>query len=425
MVCLDNSEWMRNGDYIPTRLDAQQDAANLVSNAKTQQNPENTVGVLSMAGSGRHSGATLLASPTDDMGKILASLHGVKIAGKLNFLEGVQVAQLALKHRRNKNGGQRIVLFVGSPIDADAKSLVKAAKLLKKNNIAVDVVSMGETEDNREKIQEFVDTVNSNDNSNLITIPPGVMPSDVLISSPVIQQDMANTGGAGGDFGSGAAAAPTGGDAGMQDLGVDPNLDPELAMALRVSMEEERARQEAASKSAADAAADGAPGAEMEVDSAPAAAAASGEDAPAAAAAPTPTPAAAAPETVARDAEEELLQQALAMSMQDTVVEPAPEAPAAAEQSAMQTDADEDEAMQLALQMSLQGGPAAAAPVDAPAGAADTGTAQQFHDPAFVNRMLASLPGVDPSDPQIQAALQRINQTDEQKRDDKPDADKK
>ena len=86
--------WMRNGDYIPTRLDAQQDAANLVSNAKTQQNPENTVGVLSMAGSGRHSGATLLASPTDDMGKILASLHGVKIAGKLNFLEGVQVAQL-------------------------------------------------------------------------------------------------------------------------------------------------------------------------------------------------------------------------------------------------------------------------------------------------------------------------------------------
>ena len=128
---------MRNGDYIPTRLDAQQDAANLVSNAKTQQNPENTVGVLSMAGSGRHSGATLLASPTDDMGKILASLHDVKIAGKLNFLEGVQVAQLALKHRRNKNGGQRIVLFVGSPIDADAKSLVKAAKLLKKNNVRV------------------------------------------------------------------------------------------------------------------------------------------------------------------------------------------------------------------------------------------------------------------------------------------------
>ena len=49
MICVDNSEWMRNGDHIPTRLDAQQDAANLVSNAKTQQNPENTGGVLSHA----------------------------------------------------------------------------------------------------------------------------------------------------------------------------------------------------------------------------------------------------------------------------------------------------------------------------------------------------------------------------------------
>ena len=26
MICLDNSEWMRNGDYIPTRLAAQHDA---------------------------------------------------------------------------------------------------------------------------------------------------------------------------------------------------------------------------------------------------------------------------------------------------------------------------------------------------------------------------------------------------------------
>lgn len=43
MDSVDNSEWMRNGDYIPTRMEAQHDAANLVSNAKTQQNPESTV----------------------------------------------------------------------------------------------------------------------------------------------------------------------------------------------------------------------------------------------------------------------------------------------------------------------------------------------------------------------------------------------
>ena len=32
VICLDNSEYMRNGDYAPTRLESQQDAANLVVN---------------------------------------------------------------------------------------------------------------------------------------------------------------------------------------------------------------------------------------------------------------------------------------------------------------------------------------------------------------------------------------------------------
>ena len=50
VICLDNSEFMRNGDYAPTRLAAQQDAATLVVNDRLNGNPENTVGVLSMAG---------------------------------------------------------------------------------------------------------------------------------------------------------------------------------------------------------------------------------------------------------------------------------------------------------------------------------------------------------------------------------------
>ena len=36
MICIDNSEWMRNGDYSPTRFQAQADAVNLICGAKTQ-----------------------------------------------------------------------------------------------------------------------------------------------------------------------------------------------------------------------------------------------------------------------------------------------------------------------------------------------------------------------------------------------------
>jgi 26S proteasome regulatory subunit N10 len=50
MIVIDNSEYMRNGDYTPTRFSAQSDAVNLLFNAKTQSNPENSVGLLAMSG---------------------------------------------------------------------------------------------------------------------------------------------------------------------------------------------------------------------------------------------------------------------------------------------------------------------------------------------------------------------------------------
>jgi 26S proteasome regulatory subunit N10 len=47
---MDNSEWNRNGDFAPSRWDSQQDAATIIAEAKTQQNPESTVGIMSMSG---------------------------------------------------------------------------------------------------------------------------------------------------------------------------------------------------------------------------------------------------------------------------------------------------------------------------------------------------------------------------------------
>ena len=79
---------------------------------------------------------------------------------------------------------------------------------------------------------------------------------------------------------------------------------------------------------------------------------------------------------------------------------------ATVEPAAMEDDDDEEE-MKLALAMSMQQS-------EAPAPAA----AGEFNDPAFVNSMLAQLPGVDPNDPAIQAALASINQSGDGKKDD-------
>jgi hypothetical protein len=52
MIVLDNSEYMRNGDYQPTRFGALSDAVTTLFQTKIDSNPENTVGVMTMANKG-------------------------------------------------------------------------------------------------------------------------------------------------------------------------------------------------------------------------------------------------------------------------------------------------------------------------------------------------------------------------------------
>lgn len=410
MILLDNSEFMRNGDYIPTRMEAQSDAANMIVNQKTQSNPESTVGVIAMSSAGPSSGAELLVSPTDDLGKILSALHRVPLCGEMvrdgkdavDIAASVQVATLALKHRRNKNGAQRIVLFVGSPLTcAQSRSFVKAGKQLKKNNVFIDVIAMGELGENEPKLKELVDAANGSSaneegaerNCHLVTIPAGVLPSDVLISSPIFRGDAAPMG---ADMGGAAAAGGGGGDNFAEYGGVDPNMDPELAMALRVSMEEERARQERASAAAAESNQEEKSG---------------DEDA---AATSNVESMEGITDGVEND-EDALLQQALAMSMAEnqassgTTEETA--TAAAAEDTVMDTgdDDDDDAAMQMALAMSMQG--------------ENEEKTDAGLDPAFVNQLLGSLPGVNPADPAIQEALRNAKDDSDKEEDAKEDKD--
>jgi 26S proteasome regulatory subunit N10 len=386
VVCLDNSEWMRNGDYMPSRLEAQQDAVNLICAAKTQSNPESTVAVMTTAQSKNGVRAEVLVTLTSDLGKILSSLHTIKVGGEIDFSAGMQVAQLALKHRQNKNQHQRIVAFVGSPITESAEELVKLAKKLKKNNIAVDIVNFGEEAQNTEKLEAFINAVNTNEESHLVTVPPGPhILSDILLSSPVIVGE----GGAGG-FGAAAAAASAaaaaagaGGDFG--EFGVDPNVDPELALALRLSLEEERARQEAEAKRKAEEEGK-ATQPEQQQQAAPPA-----KDGDV--------------EMASAEDEEELLKQAIAMSMGGG------QAPSSVDTDMM----GEDEQIQMALQMSMTEQQMKTDSSTTTTPAPDVNEA--LGDQDFLNSVLSSLPGVDPNDERIRSVLQSLKDKSEEKKD--------
>ena len=46
---MDNSEFMRNGDYTPNRLAAVQDAVNTICRFKLRSNAENNVGLVTLS----------------------------------------------------------------------------------------------------------------------------------------------------------------------------------------------------------------------------------------------------------------------------------------------------------------------------------------------------------------------------------------
>ena len=52
IIIVDNSEYMRNGDYPPDRFRAQSAAVTTLFQTKVDSNPENTVGFMTMAGKG-------------------------------------------------------------------------------------------------------------------------------------------------------------------------------------------------------------------------------------------------------------------------------------------------------------------------------------------------------------------------------------
>ncbi|KGG51730.1 hypothetical protein DI09_28p110 [Mitosporidium daphniae] len=215
-------------------MEAQLDAAKVIIQAKRQRNQENSIGVMTMAGT---LGPHVLISLSQDSGNLYKALSSAAINGNPSFLSAVKIAQLALKHRQNKSQRQHIIAFVGSPLlrdpagrtDEDSpEAMQQLARSLKKNGISMDIVSFGEEDrTNLERLSSFIEIISHDRNSNLVSVPPstGGLLSDAVVSSPILS-----------GYNSSGSEFP---------FGVDPELDPELALALRMSLEEERNRQPA------------------------------------------------------------------------------------------------------------------------------------------------------------------------------------
>ena len=185
ILCIDNSDWTRNGDYVPNRFQAQISAANFIIENRCETNPENAIGIMTMAGKR----VEMISTLTNDESRLLGSMSSIPLNGECDITSALSISILCLKHRINKNQKQRIILFVGSPIKAKTENLILIGKKLKKYNVAVDVISFGHVEENREALNAFLKEVNNSNNSSILEVPLGCYIMDSLFTSPIMGGD--------------------------------------------------------------------------------------------------------------------------------------------------------------------------------------------------------------------------------------------
>jgi 26S proteasome regulatory subunit N10 len=176
---------------------------------------------------------------TNDVSRILNSIKAIQLAGESDFITALNIATLTLKHRQNKNQKQRIILFSGSPIKHSVEEMIQTAKKLKKYNIAVDVISFGNVDENREHIQQFFNNVNNANNSSIQEVPVGFNIMDVLFSSPIFNE-------AGGyDMPVDNITANTGAqNQGVSSGGGLSQFERDMHLAIQQSLEEEGKKKE-------------------------------------------------------------------------------------------------------------------------------------------------------------------------------------
>lgn len=145
-----------------------------------------------------------------------------------------------------------MIAFVASPVSETVEELKSLGTRMKKNKVAIDIVSFGEDGENETKLTTLVNAANSGDNSHFVAVAtkPYVVLSDELAGSAVFGGVMAMGGNGameddlelairlslqeGGGGGGAAGAAPMAAAPGGNNMAVDD--DPEMAQAIAMSM---------------------------------------------------------------------------------------------------------------------------------------------------------------------------------------------
>ncbi|EAX90715.1 26S proteasome regulatory subunit rpn10-related protein [Trichomonas vaginalis G3] len=136
---IDNSDTSINGDFDPSRLDAQKLACERLASYNLKQSPQTEIAIGSI-GSECFGIQQSLLNTTSKLHKTFDKIYP---GGEALVTKGLLCAMLALKYASRFITSKRIVLFLGSKnnlTNDDAKSIIEKAN---DENISIDIIAFG------------------------------------------------------------------------------------------------------------------------------------------------------------------------------------------------------------------------------------------------------------------------------------------
>lgn len=210
---IDNSATSLNGDFYPSRLEAQTMAVErLISHfTKSSDKTQIAVGLMAEPDTG------MLVSLTSSTMTVTRALFKIERGQKNNFAKAVRCAFLSLHHCNSEIRRKQIIAMVGSdPGQMTPEICEMLANTANIEGVNMNIVAFGDDFD-ANPLQTLVEKCGHN--SHFVYCPPGgIILSDAILSSEIVPSVMKNY----SMFGN-----------------INPYDDPDLALTLKLSMEDQ------------------------------------------------------------------------------------------------------------------------------------------------------------------------------------------
>lgn len=166
IILFDNSMSAIDGDFTPTRLEAQKAAVQALADSFSHGNRESMVGFGTLSGAcGVHT------SLTKDMRKFRQNLDNIQRDGTIHFEQAIKCGLFALRHRPREISLRHLIVMLGSKHDLTKEAAPELAGLVQRDGVILDLVVLGDDGIDLDPLNDFMKALGSQ--SRYVTIPKG------------------------------------------------------------------------------------------------------------------------------------------------------------------------------------------------------------------------------------------------------------